>query len=345
MNTLANRALATAAALGIILASSGTAHATELSPSLSITGDSTMLSLGQPWGATSDSDGKIYVAIRNSGVLVFDGATPGDVAPETLITNLAEDLDNVFDVEIGPTGLIFVTHGNGILVFPADAEGPTAPLREITGFEGYGLEIGVDGTIYVTLNADDGLVDGGSVYVFAADADGEAEPLKVLPGDGDSVDVAVDELGTVYLSNYAESKIDIWTADAESGSEASRVISGAATLLDQPFGIDVTCSTGTIVVGNSETSEILEFPATAAGDVAATVLVSEIGSDGLGIGANGKLIISANAGPSVISYDYEAPCDAGLAETGVDAGPSTLLVAGLFTAGGIALAIRRRNAR
>lgn len=342
MNLVAKRLLTSAVVLGITFANSGTAHATELTPNLAISGSATLLD--QPWGVTSRSDGKIYVADRNFGVRVYDGTTPGDVAPETLITNLANDLDNVFDVEIGPTGLIFVTNMNGILVFPAGAEGMTEPLREITGFAGYGLAIGRDGAIYVTLNDSDGLIPSGSVYVFDADADGEAEPLKVLPGDGDSVDVAVDELGTIYLANYAESKIDIWDADAESGSEASRVISGAATLLDNPYGIDVTCSTGTIVVSNGETSEILEFPATASGDVAANVLVSEVYSEGIGIGANGGLFVTSDA-PSVISYDYASQCVGELAETGLEFGPSALVAAGLAVFGGLVFAVRRRSSR
>lgn len=56
MNLVAKRLLTSAVVLGITFANSGTAHATELTPNLAISGSATLLD--QPWGVTSRSDGK-----------------------------------------------------------------------------------------------------------------------------------------------------------------------------------------------------------------------------------------------------------------------------------------------
>ncbi len=333
------------------LAMPSAAFAVELAPTVEISGGATNLS-GYLWGTTADVDGNIYVADAGAGnVKVFDGS-PGDVAPIATITNTAENLNNVYDVEVDADGLIYVTNTNGIVVFPAGSDGPTVPVREITGFEGYGIALGHDGTIYVTLNEDDGDVVAGSVYVFTADAEGEATPSKVLPGDGDSVDVAVDERGNVYLSNYADSRIDIWESDAASGSQESRSIVGDATLIDNPYGIDVTCSTGTIVISNSGTNEVFAFDATAEGDVAPEVLVTGIDSYGLGVGLAGGLYVTGNGDDGVgetrvSAFPFDEPCaaaDSNLADTGVEPAQAGLVAAALIAAGGIAVAVRRRKA-
>ena len=317
--------------------------------STSISGGNTLLD--DPWGVTADLDGTIYVADRGAGVLIFAPGSSGNVAPEAYLDRAGAAMSNIFDVELDAEGNVYVGHDDGIAVFAPGSTGDATPIREITGFEAYGIGIGPDSTIYVTLNENDGLNQSGDIYVFGSDASGEAEPDKVLDGSGDSVDVAVDELGNVYLSNYGDASINIWGPDAESGDDPIRTLGGGLSTIGSPYGIDVDCSDGTIVLGNEGTSEILEFASTAEmGDAPLSVVDSGFESQGLGYGQAGDLFVTGMSdGPFVSIYEYDATCQlhAGtesLAETGADAGSMGLGAAALIAAGGIALAVRRRKA-
>lgn len=324
------------------------AHAVTLTPIATISGELTTLS--GPWGVTADSNGTIFVANEGSNtVLVFDAEADGNVAPIAEIQRADGDFEDLYDVEVDVDGNIYVTNSRGVSIFAPGADGTVTPIREITGFGGYGVAVGGDGTVYVSLHENDGLDgDAGDVYVFAPDADGEATPVKVLDGDGDSVDVAVDNEGNVYLSNYGNDSIDFWPADAESGDEPTRVITGESTDIGSNYGIDVDCADGTIVIASQDPEKVLEFQSTDDGDAVPTSAIYEsIESYGLGFGLAGGLYVSSNANNgTILVFDYDTQCQptaSGLADTGFDANNVGLTAAGLVAAGGVALAMRRRK--
>lgn len=345
MNT-ATKISAFLGALSIAIMSGSPVSAATITPRDTISGNLT--TIDDPWGVTSDLDGKIYVA--NSGaenVLVFAAGADGNVAPIATIQRAGTPFTSNYDVEVDSDGNIYVADDLGISVFSPGSNGTVTPDRQITGFHAYGLAVATDGTIYVTLHNNDGDYFGGDIYVFAPGASGDAVPTKVLPGDGDSVDVAVDDDGNVYLSNWANGSIDIWGPDAVTGDMPVCRIDGDSTGISDNYGIDVNCAGTTVVVSSENDNNIIEHATSSDGDVVpVNELFTSITSNGLGIGLTGDLLVANSSGAEVLVFDYEEPCHSAQSElpnTGADITPIGIGGAIALVAGGAAFIIARRR--
>ena len=282
----------------------------------SIAGDQT--ELNQPWGVTADVDGKIYVANFNTGqVLVFAANAAGNVAPIARISDNDGFIDNLRDVEVDPDGNIYVASSDGIVVFEPGASGNSTPSRTITTVSANGLAVGHDGKIYVASSSD------GTLNVFAANAVGGATPLAILEGNGDSVDVAVDNDGTMYLPiSRSPHQIWVWEAGAQTGDVPDRSL-GSVGSMDEPEGIDVDCSDGVIVVSSTDDNDIFSFDSDGLESDPGTLLDGDLLARGLGFGISENLYISETEENAIHVYEWETSCQniatpapEGLAPTG-----------------------------
>lgn len=343
--------VALSTSLGVLLAiglTTNAAHAAPATPIAVIAGDQT--ELDEVWGVTASSDGTIYVANKQAwpgtsgDVLIFAAGSEGNVAPLAHLADDDGDLGAVTDVELDADGNIYVAaQDEGLYVFAAGSTGNVTPLRHIIGHSIYGLAIDDDGVIYSTAGWND--PDAGDVFVFAAGADGSDEPIAQLEGNGDSVDVAVDELGNIYLSDYGANQIQIWYAGAETGDSADRTIIDYGVYISGAYGIEVDCSFGSILLGG-ESSIVARFSLADPSDANPEVFAEDIPSQGLGLGQDGNLYVTNFTNDSVSIFEWTSSCepissDENLADTGFDA-RTALIFAGVMGMSGL-VAVRRRR--
>lgn len=281
-----------------------------------IAGDQT--ELDQPWGVTADADGKIYVANFNTGqVLVFEADATGNVAPIARISDNDGFIDDLRDVEVDSDGNIYVASSVGIVVFEPGASGNSTPSRTITTVSANGLAVGHDGKIYVASSSD------GTLNVFAANAVDGATPLAILDGNGNSVDVAVDDDGTMYLPiSRNPHQIWVWEAGAQTGDAPDRYV-GSVGYMDEPEGIDVDCSDGIIVVTSTDDSDIFSFDSDGLESDPGSLVNDDLFARGLGFGISENLYIGETDENAIHVYEWETSCQdiatptpEGLAPTG-----------------------------
>ena len=218
-------------------------------------------------------DGTLYTALRDSGkIVVFAPGANGNIAPVRTITGPATGLTNrPHGITAAPDGTIYVTtfDDNAIRVFAPGANGDVAPTRIIrgraTGLSGpNGITLTPDGqTIWVASQTNR------SVRAFSASADGAATPTRVISGNRTGLvyprAIAVAPGGKLYVSDRA---IRVFGDTANGNVNAQRVIqTGGNTGLDNPAGLVVDASTGTVYVSDIDTNAVRAFAPNASGNI------------------------------------------------------------------------------
>lgn len=183
---------------------------------------------------------------------------------------------------VPPNPPIVVGHGivvadvahNSVLTFPLTASGTTAPVTSVTG-AGTNLDQPegvfanrINNTLWVG-NYTSGT--GGSLTEYQLSSNGDTTPKDTISGASTTlkgpagVYVRVD--GTIFVADYNNAAIDVFSPGASGDVAPAHQISGAASTLDVPTGIWLDSSYH-IWVGDTGTHTVDEFAANASGDVA-----------------------------------------------------------------------------
>ena len=238
-------------------------------------------------GLCSPSEGSEIIVPNStaSSITVYDQGDSGDVAPLRTIAGAATQINTGFAVAVDEaTAEIYVSSFSSreILVFAPGADGDVSPSRMIGGTATQlvlpiGIEVDpVHGELFVR-----NLVAGDSanaIVVFALSASGNAAPLRMLGGADtgiltNAVDLAVDpvrnELFVVSRDIAGSaSSIRVFSRTATGNALPLRQIEGAATLLDEPYGIVLDPAHGELAVTEGVRQSVLVFALTASGDAA-----------------------------------------------------------------------------
>ncbi len=132
-----------------------------------------------------------------------------------------------------------------VVVFSADAQGNTAPLKTIQGRHSQmdvptGIAVDDAGRVYV-----DNIEDG-SVTIYGPRAAGKkALPIQTIGGSNtglwDPIGVAVDRQENIYILNKTSSSqqgyVTVYAAGSNGNVAPVRTIKGSTTGLDWPWGI------------------------------------------------------------------------------------------------------------
>ena len=135
--------------------------------------------ISSPNGVAVGADGSTYTAnYGNDTIAVHDPQAGPNTAPVRVLQGAGTGLDQPTDAALAG-GELFVTNFSGsVTVYPAGADGDTAPTRTITSDTIAGAEsVTLDGSgnIYVAVLY-------GAVEVFAPDASGASTPIVSLHG-------------------------------------------------------------------------------------------------------------------------------------------------------------------
>ncbi|MHC4410309.1 MAG: NHL repeat-containing protein [Planctomycetota bacterium] len=215
--------------------------------------------LNRPYGLhhVGGTDTLLVGDLDNDAIKFFDSVSTlnGDVAPTRTLSGAATLISGANGYEVfvdAARDLLYMAVEGGVLVFAnaSTIDGDVAPVRNITGGN-TGFSGSRDIRLYVdSVNDRLYLLDGDiatlSVFDNASTVDGNSAPNRVVTGGntlfnfpwGIAVDVARD---IVYVADESNNEIYIFdNASTIDGDIApNRVLSGVATLLDSPAGIDL----------------------------------------------------------------------------------------------------------
>lgn len=270
MRLPATRRTAIAAAVIALLALAPAALADDdVAPTSLVQGTTT--GIRNPHGLALDREGRIYTANQYSHVRVFARTASGDVAPAAVISPTGGTLAYTpLGIAISPDQHIWVTYNSGhILEFPAGANGPTTPLREI------------------------------DVQAHFASRPGWTNCGVSTRG------IAFDSLGNIYVSTHDCGFIAVYAPTATGSAAPIRVIAGAATDLTGNMEIAIDADDNLLVTATvSGVSQILKFPFGADGDVAPsgriTSSVTINYANGVDIDHDGNVYVADRAGPGQV---------------------------------------------
>lgn len=172
--------------------------------------------------------------------------------------------------------------GPAVLTYPLDAGASTAPTTTLSSGAGLDQPEGIFAdratqTLWV------GNYSGGSAGTVAeySLASGSTTPLKTIGGATTTIagpgGIYVDGSGNLYVSDYDNAAIDVFSSSASGDVAPARQIAGATTTIVYPTGLWLDAS-GNIWVGNSggtgTTGTLLKFSSTASGDVAPALSIT-----------------------------------------------------------------------
>ena len=173
---------------------------------------------------------------------------------------------------------------DNMIVFPRDAKGDVAPLRQLkTPHRNYASAIDEEkGEIFVTVEYPP------QVVVYRKGASGDDKPLRILEGEHtglrDAHGLAIDaKRKLMFVSNWGDysnfkvqgtgkfypPSISVYPLDARGDTAPIRVIQGPKTQLNWPGALSLDTDRGDLYVANDVGDSILVFHAeTDQGDVA-----------------------------------------------------------------------------
>lgn len=223
-----------------------------------------------PGGIAIDAHANLYVTsdngTMNSGgtnvdsVFVYPGGSKGNAQPSARIAGHDTGLSDPYGVAVDAKGNIYVANvtnfeggasGSGsITIYRSGSNGNVKPIGTIAGpdtglHDPVGVAVDCSGNIYVA-NYEGGPSEFGSVTVYPPGSDGDAKPARAIVGVDTGIrqpyGVALDSAGNIYVANYTggESRagsVTVYGADADGNAKPSRIIAGADTGIDHPWGI------------------------------------------------------------------------------------------------------------
>jgi hypothetical protein len=190
----------------------------------------------------------LYVGTLPDRVNVYDAAASGDAVPLRSIHGPSTGLDGVADVAHDALGNLYVANAanSTINVYDPAADGDAAPIRVLAGAStGLGVPISValdsGGNLYV-LNTG-GLPANHTITVYSPGASGDVAPLRTLTGiqvgDGNVMDIAIDQFDFLYLSEDLPEFIQVYPPGAGGPVVPVRTLSGPTFVVPAKMGFDV----------------------------------------------------------------------------------------------------------
>jgi hypothetical protein len=166
-----------------------------------------------------------------------------------------------------------------VLAFDADANGDAPPLLRIGGPKTLlqrpsGLAVDAERNIYVASLADqDQHGTRESITEYAAGADGDASPIRRIDGSRTRLSypfgVAVGSGGDVYVANYGNSFITMYSPGKDHDTDPTRTIYGPG--LTEPLSVAIddahTVFATDLQYENGESGAVVEYAAGANGEV------------------------------------------------------------------------------
>jgi hypothetical protein len=223
----------------------------DATPVCTISGSNTGLTSNGIDDFSLEANGTLVVGTyQNSSVLVFAPNSCGNVAPVETIAGPNTGFNLVDGVGTDADGTIYADDSQGITinVFPAGANGNVAPEYTIAGPNTLltgpdDIVVSFSGKLYVTNGFGFG-TGGDSIAVFAPGARGNATPIQDIAGSnttfaGGVDDLAVDDLGKIYVTDALANEVAIFAAGATGNVAPTAVISGSNTTLVEPEGVAV----------------------------------------------------------------------------------------------------------
>jgi 6-phosphogluconolactonase (cycloisomerase 2 family) len=195
---------------------------------------------------TVDSAGYLYVANENNQEIdVYAPGAKGTPTPVRIIRGHKTQIKFLWAVSIDPQGNLVVTGVIGsrfdqprILVFPPNAHGNVAPIREIRGtntqmFLPTQVVFDAAGNLYVNDNTD----HYGRILVFAPGASGDVAPTRIIyppkPTFIDGLAILGNELFSAEVYT-PKRRIRVYPSDANGITQPLRTIVGPDTELHNP---------------------------------------------------------------------------------------------------------------
>ncbi len=259
-----------------------------VAPTQNIVGAAT--GLGFPRRVVLDSTMNIYIANAPGGavahsITVYAPAATGNVAPIRTITGAATGLTGVDGLALDGSGNLFATNcglcfnstgSDGILIFPAGANGNIAPTNSIAG-----AATTLNGPTSLTFDAGGNLLvtnsGNNAVLKFASGASGNVAPTATIVGAAtglaDPECVRTDAAGLIYVCSNNNSTIAVFAAGANGNVAPMRTLSGAATGLLNPTSVSFD-TTGNMYVANAGGNTITVYAPGATGNQAPMFTVS-----------------------------------------------------------------------
>jgi sugar lactone lactonase YvrE len=217
-----------------------------VAPARTIAGFATKLD--RPDGIAIDANDKIYIANGghyNPHITVYAAGANGNAAPIREIVGKKTGLRYPWGLAIDSASNLYVSNPGraSITVYGPSQHGNAKPIRKIVGdntklSDPAGIALDSSGYLYVV----DGINGYDDVGVFAPGADGDVSPVRFLHGYFYSpIGIAIDAAGNAYVSNGDADDPPFLTVvpSGSKGHEASRMIGGKRTRLQDPFGIYV----------------------------------------------------------------------------------------------------------
>ncbi len=310
----------------------------------------------------SHPGGKLYVTVTNatgSSILRFDNAftVNGNVAPGASISGSSTTLNQPEEVALDTANnRLYVANNGGASVVVYDGvstqNGNVAPSRTLAGAAttlaaptAVALDKGRD-LLYVA--------DSGNVLVFspASTASGNVAPVRTLALGFTAFAVFDDAANDrLYVADGAGNAIDAYdSASTLNGAvAASRIVSGAATLLATPSGLVLDAS-GRLLVCNGSGASITIYnnAASASGNVAPSATISGGSTTLLAPqqaaldASGGNLYVGDGGAGEVAVFDNISSVNGNVAPNRNLTGSSTGLgPAGILSVRGVALDVTR----
>lgn len=225
------------------------------------------------------------------GIKVFnrlDHTPPGAnfTEPKRILGGLKTKLEFNCSLYIDPkSGDIYSVANDTVdtmVVFPRDAQGNVAPMRELRTPHGtYGIAVNEEQQqLFLTVQHDN------AVVVYPKTAQGEVKPIRKLEGERTHLEdphgIAVDSRnGWMFVANHGSVKsktvpgsgkfdppsITVYPLKASGDAAPLRIIAGTKTQLNWPANLYLDLEQGELYVANDSGDSILVFRESDSGDV------------------------------------------------------------------------------
>jgi hypothetical protein len=232
-----------------------------------------------------DSAGRIYTAHQGATISVFVAGANGNATPISTIGGSNSNLVRSWQTVVDSGGKIYLDDysTNRILVFAAGAIGDATPVATISGAntsidQPTGMALDAAGNLYVASSG------GNQILEFAPGANGNVAPAAVLQVSIGAFAVAIDPTGRIVVGSTSGG-VNVYAPGAAGSASPVASISGSNTNLVSEYSV-ATDTSGNIWVGDdnfeyqtNHQSEyrVMEFAATATGDVAPLRTLTNIG--------------------------------------------------------------------
>jgi hypothetical protein len=242
-----------------------------------------------------EQNGDIYVGNAEPGsnpplIVVFSNTANGNSPPIATLSSsalysggISLALDPLQNIWVGQT--FSIEHIGGLVEFAAGAQGPSAaPIAQISGKKTTlanvdGVATDESGNVYAM---------GDSIYPaqaeiaeFSARSNGNVPPIRIIQGnhtgfqaDASNFGIAVDNDANIYIADYSNKSVKIFTPDQSGNVYPHVVIQGSNTGFVGPIAVAVD-EARDIYVADQDANEIFVFAAGAQGNATPIRIISD----------------------------------------------------------------------